>query len=86
MPESVYICQGGCGRYEANPGQLVVRGVVTPRHYCAECAPLIDEYMMARDVLHSHVANEWSIGLAHLHAKFSVTDDKHPQGVKLPDG
>jgi len=80
MSAAVYVCQGGCGTFEADISKLYQRGIVNERLYCEECVLEIDKYLQARDELHTKIAVEWSEGLAALVEEYAT------EGRRLPDG
>lgn len=79
MPAQVYICQGGCGAFEPDASKMQARGIVNEKLYCEVCIGYIDDYIRARDLLHTQLAQEWSEGLVELANEFAVG------GRKLPD-
>ena len=71
MPASVYVCQGGCGTFEPDRAKMHARGIVNEKLYCEKCVGKVDEYLGARDHLHTELADRWSNGLALLMEEFS---------------
>ncbi len=57
------------------------RGLVKQCDYCEECVGAVDSYFVARDDLHTRVAQEWEGGLAAIRAEF---DDNYPN-FRRPD-
>ncbi len=47
-----YACDG-CGTMIDQP---IYRGTIKESHYCDTCIPKVDEYLRARDALHSEMA------------------------------
>ena len=80
MPASVYICQGGCGAFEPDRAEMHARGIVNEKLYCEKCVVVADEYLAARDELHTRLADKWSNGLAELGADFAETLKVLPDG------
>jgi len=79
MSASVYVCQGGCGKFEEDITEMNPRGIVSEKLYCNACIEEIDEYLTQRDELHSHLANEWSEKL------FALQGSYDKEGRSLPD-
>jgi len=79
MPASVYVCQGGCGTFEPDRENMHARGIVNEKLYCDVCIFFIDEYLKARDELHTNLAKDWADGLGELANEFAT------EGRKLPD-
>ena len=68
---SVYICQGGCEHFESDREKMHARGIVTEKLYCGQCVFVVDQYLRARDELHTSLSEEWSHRLAALSKDFS---------------
>jgi hypothetical protein len=63
---SVFVCQGGCGTFEPDAAKMQARGIVNEKLYCEKCIVQVDDYLSARDNLHTRLAVEWADGLAGL--------------------
>jgi hypothetical protein len=81
MPAGMaYVCQG-CRGVEEDITEMFPRGIVTEKLYCSKCIERVDEYLDARDALHTRLANEWAEDRAALASNFNDA------GIKsLPDG
>ena len=74
MPAQVYVCQGGCGAFEPDRAKMHARGIVNEKLYCEKCVVRVDEYIVARDDMHTRLAQAWSEGLIMLVNKFGDLD------------
>ncbi len=76
-----YVCQG-CGSMSSEASEFHERGFVTKKRYCARCVKVVDEYLEARDELHTDLATKWSEDLAFLRA--DIVGNSRVKN--LPDG
>jgi hypothetical protein len=75
-----YVCQG-CRGVEEDLTEMSPRGYVTEKLYCSKCIERVDEYLDARDELHTRLAQDWAQERAALAADFETG------GIRsLPDG
>ena len=72
------VCDG-CGLVS---DAVVVRGLIRPRDYCGECAKIVDDYILARDKLHTQIATDWNNGLEAIKTHY---EQNFPR-MSLPDG
>jgi hypothetical protein len=79
MPATVYVCQGGCGKFEEDLAQMTPRGIISEKLYCGACIEEIDEYLSERDDLHTKLAADWGLELQVLKDSYAK-DGRH-----LPD-
>lgn len=80
MPASVFVCQGGCGTFEPDASKMHPRGIVNEKLYCEVCIVVVDQYLRARDELHTMLAEEWAGSLA------ALAEDFTDRVKALPDG
>ncbi len=66
----------GCGSQVDKPN---FRGMVKLSHYCDTCTPRVDEYLKARDAIHTELAAAFKERLTILQAS------AHEQLARLPD-
>ena len=71
-----YVCDG-CGE---DGTEFKARGLLNIKHYCPDCIISVDEYLQARDDLHTTVAESFKHGVESLKKEWHKTH----QG-KLPD-
>ena len=75
-----YVCQG-CRGIEEDPSVMSSRGIVTEKFYCNKCIERVDEYLDARDRLHTELAERWAEG------RVALASDFQSGGFRnLPDG
>ena len=75
-----YVCQG-CREVKEDFTEMSSRGIVTEKLYCQKCIERVDEYLDARDVLHTELAEMWAEKRAWLASDFETGGIRN-----LPDG
>jgi hypothetical protein len=68
---SVFICQAGCGTFEPDAAKMHTRGIVNEKLYCEKCVKDVDDYIAARDKLHTELAVKWAHDLEVLREDWS---------------
>ena len=65
-----------CGeRVDGEPNE---RGVMRKRQYCDGCIPKIDDFILARDGMHTEFVKEWQARYRELYSPLAIED-------RLPD-
>lgn len=78
-----YVCQG-CRGVEEDLTEMFPRGIIAEKLYCAKCIERVDEYLDARDALHTFLAEKWAEDRAIL---AGLASDIEGGGIRsLPDG
>ena len=72
------VCDG-C-RAELDDGRKRI-GIVIPRDYCPACAPIMEKYVDARNLMHATAAKVWQDGALAVYNDFKA---QIPNG-RLPD-
>jgi hypothetical protein len=75
----VFSCDFGCGATTARADEFQNRGFTGKNCYCPKCLEMVDQYLVARDELHTRVAREFTFELLKLQQIY------RPPNGRLPD-